>query len=143
MILRDILVTLDKLQVYNRTEGKLPCVLLDGHGSRFRLPFLNYMSNPLHEWCAVIGVPYGTVLWQVDDSPEQNRSHNTASSKEKRFTVEEKEKYFIAPTIKPWGLFLLYQQRGKSCLQELKLTKTPYPRESGFRTTEICSCILA
>ena len=62
VILRDILATLDKIQVYERTEGNFPCVLLDGYGSRFGLPFLNYVSNPMHEWCIVIGVPYGTAL---------------------------------------------------------------------------------
>ena len=62
-ILRDILATLDILEVYPRTGGRIPCVLLDGHGSRFGLPFLEYITNPLHEWCILIGVPYGTTLW--------------------------------------------------------------------------------
>ena len=60
-ILRDILATIDALEIYDRTIA-MPCVLLDGHGSRFGLPFLQYISDPEHEWCVVIGVPYGTAL---------------------------------------------------------------------------------
>ena len=61
-ILRDILATLDILEVYPRTGGRIPWVLLDGYGSRFGLPFLEYICDPLYEWCIVIGVPYGTAL---------------------------------------------------------------------------------
>ena len=97
-ILRDILATLDKLEVYERKDGIIPCVLLDGHGSRFGLPFLQYITDPEHEWCVVIGVPYGTALWQVGDS---FCSHNTASAREKRRIVENKESHFLTPTIEP------------------------------------------
>ena len=62
-ILRDILATLDTLQVFDRSKGTTPCVLLDGHASHFGLPFLEYITDILHPWCVVIGVPYGTAIW--------------------------------------------------------------------------------
>ena len=49
-ILIDILVILDHLKVFDRVEGRKPCLLLDGHGSRFALDFLKYVIDPLHEW---------------------------------------------------------------------------------------------
>jgi len=116
--LRYILATLDKLQVYDRTEKKLPCVLIDGHGSRFGLPFLNYASNPLHEWCVVIGLPYTTALWQVGNSPEQNGSHNTTQHQQKRRgALLKRRRSILLHQLSSHGkLFLLYQQRGKSHL---------------------------
>ena len=82
----------------------MPCVLLDGHGSHFGLPFLQYISDPDHEWCVVIGVPYGTALWQVRDSAEQNGSLNMASVKAKHSIMEEKERLLLNPTIEPWEI---------------------------------------
>mmetsp|Transcript_12989 Transcript_12989/g.15241 ORF Transcript_12989/g.15241 Transcript_12989/m.15241 type:complete len:145 (-) Transcript_12989:100-534(-) len=38
-ILTDILRELDHLKVFDRSGGKKPFLLLDGHGSRFELPF--------------------------------------------------------------------------------------------------------
>ena len=49
----------------------------------------------------MIGVPYGTAIWQVGDSAEQNGTHNMSSVREKRRIVEEKEKMFLPPTIEP------------------------------------------
>jgi hypothetical protein len=73
-ILKEIFETLDKLEVFHedRKEGRKPFVLLDGHQSRFDLEFLIYINDPDHEWCFCIGVPYGTALWQVGDSIQQN-----------------------------------------------------------------------
>ena len=65
---------LDDLKVYgaDRSNGLTPFVLLDGHQSRFDLEFLEYINEPLHKRNVCIGVPYGTSLWQVVDSSEQN-----------------------------------------------------------------------
>ena len=76
-ILRDILATLDNIALYYRSTGIIPCVLLDGYGSRFGLSFLEYVSEDPHQWCVVIGVPYGTALWQVGDLLEQNTAAPT------------------------------------------------------------------
>jgi hypothetical protein len=45
---------------------------LDGHSTRFEIEFLEYINDPLHLWSVCIGVPYGTSLWQVGDSPYQS-----------------------------------------------------------------------
>jgi len=47
-LLTEMLRYLDKLQVYNRNKCK-PFLLLDGHGSRFMLPFLDYVNDPSHK----------------------------------------------------------------------------------------------
>ena len=92
---------LDTLKVFDRSTGKKLCVLLDGHGSRFGLLFLEYITDPLHQWCILIGVPYGTAIWQVGDSAKQNGTHNMSSVREKRRIVEEKEKTCLPSTIEP------------------------------------------
>ena len=58
----------------------MPFLLLDGHGSRFEIPFLRYVTDKQHPWVVCQGVPYGTSLWQVADSSEQNGSFKAASS---------------------------------------------------------------
>ena len=50
----------------------------------------------------MIGVPYGTALWQVGDIPEQNGSYNMASVMIKSKIVMDKEKCMCdRPTIEP------------------------------------------
>ena len=98
-ILREILATLDALNVYDCLTGKIPYVLLNGHVSRLGLPFLEYITNPIHQWCVVIRVPYGTTLWQAGDSVEQSVTHNSPSVKEKRTTIDEKEKNSCQPQL--------------------------------------------
>jgi len=82
-ILIDIVHTLDHLQVFNRSEGQIPFLLLDGHGSRFALDLLQYIMDPLHEWAVCIGVLYGTALWQAGDSSEKNDAYKTALARAK------------------------------------------------------------
>ena len=67
-------------------------MLLDGHQSRLQLPFLNYINHPEDNWVVCIGVPYGTALWQVGDSKEQNGSFNMSMTKSKLDLLEFKEK---------------------------------------------------
>ena len=51
-----------------------PFLLLDGHSSRFELPFLEYIKNREHTWRVCVGVPNGMNLWQVGNSAKQNGS---------------------------------------------------------------------
>jgi hypothetical protein len=69
-ILTKIFTTIDELR--SRKKGLRPFVLLDGHGSRFNVKFLEYITDDSHKWSVCIGVPYGTSLWQVGNSTEQN-----------------------------------------------------------------------
>jgi hypothetical protein len=71
-LLTDMLRYLDKANIFDRSDGVSPFLLLDAHGSRFDLQFLEYINSPLHKWNVCIGVPYGTSYWQVGDSTEQN-----------------------------------------------------------------------
>ena len=101
-ILRDALATIDHYKVMNRSEGKLPFLLLDGHGSRFELPFLEYITDADHKWMVCIGVPYGTSLWQVADSKEQNGSFKIAMSKIKSEILKKRlNLYMDHPNIQP------------------------------------------
>ena len=72
-ILADVLKWLDDRNVFPRDDNSpTPFLLLDGHGSRLEIPFLQYINDPKHKWVVCIGCPNGTSLWQVGDSAEQN-----------------------------------------------------------------------
>ena len=79
-ILQDSLATMDHYELFPRSGNLKPFLLLDGHGSRFEKPFLRYVTDREHPWMVCQGVPYGTSLWQVADSSEQNGSFKAASS---------------------------------------------------------------
>jgi hypothetical protein len=90
-LLVEMLKTMDSLKVFDRSDGVSPFLLLDGHGSRFELPFLQYINNPLTHWNVCVGVPYGTSYWQVGDSSEQNGCFKMALTKYKRDLLTRKE----------------------------------------------------
>jgi hypothetical protein len=72
------------LNLFPRVEGgPIPFLLLDGHGSRFQLPFMRYIEDNEHKWKVCIGVPNGTAHWQVGDSAEQNGSWKMATTHQK------------------------------------------------------------
>jgi hypothetical protein len=77
---------MDSLNLFPRAEGgPLHFLLLDGHGSRFQLPFMQHIGDTEHKWKVCIDVPNGTAHWQVGDSAEQkNGSWKMATTREKR-----------------------------------------------------------
>ena len=85
-ILTNIFRRLDDLKLFNaeRDAGITPFVLLDGHGSRFEVEFLEYINDNEHLWNVCLGVPYGTALWQVADSTQQNGRFKMLLNKKKR-----------------------------------------------------------
>ena len=83
-ILVEMLRTLDEMDLIPREANVKPFILLDGHRSRLEMPFLRYVNTPEDHWIACIGVPYGTALWQVGDSKEQNGSFIMAMTKAKQ-----------------------------------------------------------
>jgi hypothetical protein len=93
-LLTKIFKTLDTLTLFDddRKAGFKPYVILDGHMSRFHLEFLQYINNPSHPWSVVIGVPYGTSLWQVGDSSEQNGAFKMELTKGKDELMKKKTK---------------------------------------------------
>ena len=80
-----------KQNLFDCSDGVSHFLLLDGHGSRFEPPFLEYITNEANKWKVYIGVPYGTSYWQVGDSTEQNRCFKMAIAKAKRELVDKKE----------------------------------------------------
>jgi hypothetical protein len=101
---------MDEIDLFPRTpDGPNPFLLLDGHGSRFELPFMEYINQPETMWCVCIGVPYGTSYWQVGDSPEQNGCFKMKNTEAKEILVAWKgsrgwavtiEKTDIVPVVK-------------------------------------------
>ena len=90
-LLMQMLKRMDTLALFPRLPGgPLPFILLDGHGSRLNLPFLEYINHPDHIWKVCFGLPNGTALWKVVDSPEQNRLLKMATTKYKRELVKFK-----------------------------------------------------
>ena len=93
-LLVEMLRAIDNVGVFDRSDGIHPFLLLDGHGSRFELPFLRYVNDKQGigtKWNACVGVPYGTSYWQVGDSSEQNGCFKMALTKYKRELLRRKE----------------------------------------------------
>jgi hypothetical protein len=88
-ILKEAIAHIDSFNVFDRVEAT-PVLLLDGHGSRFDQQFLDYVNAPATNWCVLIGVPYGTHLWQVADSSEQNGSFKCELKRAKQFVIRKK-----------------------------------------------------
>ena len=109
-ILTDMFRTFDELKLFDRSEGKIPFFLLDGHGTRLETEFLEYVNNPDHQWCVCLGVPYGTSLWQIGDSKEQNGSFNIASSKAKIALLKMKDEKAMLPVINPFEAIIIIKK---------------------------------
>ena len=80
---------IDSFNLFDREEAT-PVLLLDGHGSRFDQYFLDYVNAPATKWCVLIGVPYGTHLWQAADSSEQNGSFKCEVKKAKQIVIKKR-----------------------------------------------------
>ena len=92
-ILVDILKHIDNLNIWeNRSTHLHPCLLLDGHGSRLELPFLEYINDQEHLWKCCIGLPNATQLWQVGDSSEQNGAYKMSCYAAKQDIVQTKRR---------------------------------------------------
>ena len=89
-LLAEMLKHIDKFAQFDRSDGQKPFLLLDGHQSRFDIPFLDYIHTAEHEWVCCLGVPYGTHLWQVADSSQLNGNFKVALTKKKRQFFEIK-----------------------------------------------------
>jgi hypothetical protein len=83
-MLASILEVINQSGVFDREDGSPPFLLLDGHNSRFGLPFLKYIHDERHKWTCCIGVPHGTHLWQVTDSSAMNDNFKLVLTKAKR-----------------------------------------------------------
>ena len=93
-ILRDALKKIDAALTFDRTEA-MPFLLLDGHGSRFQLSFLDCITAEGTKWTVCIGVPYGIHVQQVDDSSKQNGAFKIALTVAKQSIIEKKNEHAI------------------------------------------------
>jgi len=100
-LLTDMLRCMDELQLFPRTNDLLPFLLMDGHGSRFELEFLQCINNKDHEWSVCIGVPHGTHLWQVGDAASMNGAFKIGITKAKEELMSAKEKRFMSAKFLP------------------------------------------
>jgi hypothetical protein len=98
-LLTNMLSKMDDLELFNQSSGVNPFLLCDGHGSRFEEPFLGYTPESNRPWTCCIGVPYGTPMWQVGDSTEQNGMFKVESKKAKAYTVRDKIRYGLPATL--------------------------------------------
>jgi hypothetical protein len=99
-LLAAMLKKMDEADVFKRSiDGISPFLILDGHGSRFEMPFLKYILDEEHIWNVCVGVPYGTSFWQVGDSPEQNGCFKMYLAEAKKKLFEQKEYYDLPGTI--------------------------------------------
>jgi hypothetical protein len=89
-LLTEMLWYINSHNVFDRSTGLNPFLILDGHGSRFELEFLEYINTCETKWCVNIGLPYGTSYWQVGDSSEQNGCFKMALTKYKQALVTAK-----------------------------------------------------
>ena len=64
--------------------------MIDRHGSRFHLEFLEYINNPKHRWNVCLGVPYGTALWEIADSEQLKEMFKILLNEAKRQLFEER-----------------------------------------------------
>ena len=109
-LLGKMLLHMHNCHLFNRTDGVLPFLLLDGHGSRFELPFLEYindMGEEGHKWRVCIGVPYGTSFWQVGDSAEQNGSFKMAMVQAKTKLLQKKVDCWLEFVVEKMDVILL------------------------------------
>jgi len=89
-LLKEAMAHIDSFNLFDREEVT-PVLLLDGHGSRFDQYFLVYVNAPATKWSVLIGVPYGTHLWQVADSSEQTGSFKCELKRAKQFVIKKGE----------------------------------------------------
>jgi hypothetical protein len=89
-LLADMLQFMDSFNIFDRSNNNRPFLLLGGHHSRLDLPIIDYIHGTGHEWITCIGVPYGTHLWQVADSPQLNGAFKSELIKAKRIFFKAK-----------------------------------------------------
>jgi hypothetical protein len=126
-LLVEMLSVIDRSGVFPRTEDLgVTFLLLDGHHSRTRLPFLSYINDEAHKWQCCIGVPYATHVWQPADSSELNGSFKIKLTSEKINYMKKKvgdKKGFVSTDVVPivnkaWPLTLGNKDFAKKAITE-------------------------
>jgi hypothetical protein len=89
-LITSMLDKMDEHSLFDRSARINPFLLCDGHGSRFNELFLKYTLEYDINWTCCIGVPYGTSVWRLGDSPYQNGIFKIESKRAKADTVGHK-----------------------------------------------------
>ena len=92
---------MDACELFERANGQLPFVLLDGHRSRTEFKFIEHINNPEHKWVVCIGALCGASLWQLGDSSEQNGSFSMEMARAKADLVNLKMELSLTPKLVP------------------------------------------
>jgi hypothetical protein len=133
-ILVSILKHLDRYGAASRKEGDPPpCLIVDGHGSRLSLPFLNYINNldengnkvqgSNHEWKAFFGLPNGTAYWQIADSSYINGKYKVRMRKQKESLREDQIAHGESIEIKRYNVVPMIRNCFSSSFGDLKGNK--------------------
>jgi hypothetical protein len=107
-----MLQSIDDLNVFDRSSGIRPVLLLDNHHSRMKLNFLQYANNIHHQWVVCLGVPYGThIIWQVADASELNGCFKIAMVKAKREYIRHRqENSLFRPILSHWSIWRFHKR---------------------------------
>ena len=102
-ILTEVLKYLNQLNAFERCQyGPTPFGLLDVHGSRLQLPFLEYIKSSTtdeqRKWMFTLGTPNATDVWQVVDSCHQNGCWKMAMTVEKDAILYFKHRHAFEST---------------------------------------------
>jgi len=92
-LLMEMIKAIDNQHVFDRSDGILPFLLLDGHGSRFNLTFLEYINDTKIKGTKqniCIRAPYDTSYWQVGDNAEHNSCFKMFLSRAKSSLLQTK-----------------------------------------------------
>jgi len=127
-LLIQMLQSMDALQLFDRSTGLNPFLLLDGHGSRFELEYLEYINSHDHKWECCIGLPYGTLYWQIGDSSEQNGCFKMALTKAKQELVSKKNESGLEYTINREDIVGLVRKAWKSSFERVDTNRQAISR---------------
>ena len=102
-IITEALKYLYHLNIFDQRQyGPTPFGLLEGHGSRLQLPFLEYInsSTPYEQckWMFTVRNPNATDIWQVGDSCHQNGCWKMAITVEKDARLHSKHRHAFEST---------------------------------------------
>jgi hypothetical protein len=134
-ILIKALKHLDDLNVFPRKQGvPNPTLLVDGHGSRLKPAFVQYINNlnpdyskdrtANHMWNVALGLPHSTQHWQVGDSAEQNQAFKFHSRVKKDSLRAFQNTLSATPSIKRHHVVLICNYALKrSFMKEDKVRK--------------------
>jgi hypothetical protein len=139
ILLTNCLRKMDELKfLFSRVDGKLPFILLDGHNSRYDMEFLSYIRHEEHKYCCCIGLPYGTHLWQVGDSPAQNGNFKFYEQGFRDMLLREKKHRGMPLTIKPTDIVPIVNYSWEQSFAVVKNNKKAILERGGFRQTKRC-----